>query len=369
MTDRLAQCPVCGTLLDIPPGCADCYVHCGLCTARFKLPSIAVTDEAVASWLEEETPPVAPLPKEAAGEHPTPVVETATAPPGSAEIDVIRIDSNGVLLEFPAARLLDTSFRAAVPRRCLRCGCVSDLQAHPIIFVNHITDDISQSEHAVPPLVLSDEELRTLSDEEMLERMPRVPKLPHPANLPMPYWRCSLCRQSGAVAGQIQIDPQTGQGRCRLWITELPLAAGFLSAAGAEGTREHKQLLKRISLSRRNPWQNLCPIIRRRIEAWFHPRQGERFVAYVPDRNHRHGDDGLAGVVISSARLVYHSPGEHRESRLSDAVELDVTASASTGDLHIRAPKWEVPHIPLDSDGLNSLRRAVRHAHCRAHWY
>jgi len=369
MTDRLAQCPVCGTLLDIPPGCADCYVRCGQCNGRFKLPPLAVSDEAVASWLEEETPPVGPSPKEAAADHPASPAETATAPARDAEIDVVRIDSNGVLLEFPSARLLDESFRAAIPRRCLRCGCGSDLQAHPIIFADHISDDISQSEYAVQPLALSDEELRTLSDEELLERMPRVPNVPHPAELPMPYWRCSLCREGGGVAGQIQIDPQTGQGRCRLWITELPLAAGFLSAAGGEGTRQHKQLLRRIALSRRNPWQDLSPVIRHRIETWFHPRRGERFVAYVPDRNHRHRDDGLAGVVFSSARLVYHSPGEHHESRLSGAVELDVTGSGATGDLHIHAPKWEVPHIPLDRDGLDSLRRALRHAHCRAHWY
>ncbi len=54
MRARQILCPSCGMLLDVPPGKSDCFVRCGGCQHRFRLPKrIAVTEDAIADWIGE----------------------------------------------------------------------------------------------------------------------------------------------------------------------------------------------------------------------------------------------------------------------------------------------------------------------------
>ena len=131
MRDRHVQCPICSAILKVPPGLSNCYVRCGTCTHRFRLPRrIAVTDDAIADWLyqvrpdqdEEQAEEVA-ADQEAVSADEGPVSgQTAVLPAISENISLVHVDDRGATFEFSAHSLTKTAFRCAMPRRCIRCG-------------------------------------------------------------------------------------------------------------------------------------------------------------------------------------------------------------------------------------------------------
>lgn len=413
MSDTRVVCPSCGTALKVPEGCQGRFVRCSKCSHRFQVPEEGtVADDLVASWLSEEEvqerdssagagraagsaaapasgsaatpaagPAAAPAVREAPGGAPPSLRAVGEAPQAAgahaqpadhaAVLRVVTIEPNGVLLEFPAARLLDASFRAAFPRRCLSCGAQVHLRAHMIIFAARLTDSFSlEAEHSAGALALSNDEVRGLSNEEVLSRLPRIPNVPPPADLPMPYWVCDMCSCSGAglLSGQFQPGGADEKGLCRLWVGSMHRALEVMGAAGAEGTPDYARLKERVESTAENPWDLLPSVIRHRLEQWFHPESHERFLAYVPDRDHARTEDGMAGVVITDRRLIYHTHARHRETGIQDSVDLEPSMSGSKHNVRIRTSGWEVHHFTVDRDGLAHMRRALTVGRFKAHW-
>ena len=370
------MCPRCKSVLAIPPGCGDCFARCGQCRFKFRLPQqTAVTDEAIAGWLSEPAEIDESVKAGVERAEPSAVSEessgqTVVLPAITGEIRLVKVDRRGALFEFPASRLLEKPFRCTMPRRCLRCGTRVHLHAHVIIFAHQLTDSVSlEAEHSAGSLRLSEKEVRDLSCEDVIARLPRVPNVPAPGDLPMPYWLCDMCSSAGVISGQIQVSSTTGKGKCRLLIRNLRGAEEFLMAAGGRDTDSCAELKKWIDATEENPWDTVPLVIQHRLEQWFKPDRGEHFVTYVPDRDYMRTEDGMAGLVISDRRLIYHRQTRHREAGVTEPLELQLATGGGKGSLRIKTAEWEVKHIALDRDGIDRLRRGLVQAKFQAVWH
>ncbi|MFA6132925.1 MAG: hypothetical protein WC869_02770 [Phycisphaerae bacterium] len=371
---RQVLCPSCGTILEVPPGKADCFVRCGKCHTRFRLPKrIAVTDDAVTDWLSEEHDEEAKEHAVAAALRPHEEAASGTGtfvlPAVHEPIRLVKSDASGVLLEFAASRLTDPAFRCCMPRKCLRCGGQSNLGAHAIIYSTTLVDESSlEAEHSDGALSLKGPGIADLSDEELLNRMPKVPNVPPPANLPMPYWLCDMCTSRDILSGQIRMTTQ-GLGLCRLWIGNLRRAEEFLVAAGGKDTAAYTEIHRRIHAMAENPWSSLPPVVQNRLQQWFRPQNGEHFIAYVADRDRARSEQGLAGIVVTSKRLICHTLSRHKETAATDKVEFDEVLAYGKQCLLIRCPAWEFKYMTVDREGLAILRHALTKAKIPAAWH
>ncbi|HOF17514.1 MAG TPA: hypothetical protein PK082_01295, partial [Phycisphaerae bacterium] len=210
---------------------------------------------------------------------------------------------------------------------------------------------------------------RDLGNDELLNRLPKVPNVPHPGDLPMPYFLCDMCTGTGEIGGQINIHSVTGQGTCRLQIRNLRRAEEFLIQAGGEGTPCHESLRRRIEKTAEHPWDLIPDVVRHRIEQWFRPLPAERFLAYVADRDHARTEDGMFGIVVSNGRMIYHANRRHHEAGLIDPVEVQVAQGSGKESLRLKAPLWEVKHMAVDGEGKSLLRRALTLARFQVTWH
>lgn len=353
-------------MLTLPPGVANVVARCGQCHHRFRLPKrIGVTEEAVAAWLGTARDPEH-------DDNPLPDVsgQTSVLQAVSDELRLVRMDKTGVLFEFSTARLKEADFRCAMPRRCLRCGTKLHLNAHVIVYASQLKDSVSmEAEHSAGELMLREDEARPLTPEQLLERLPRVPNVPPPADIPMPYWVCDMCSPSGTALGQIQVNRDTGLGLCRLMIRNIRRAEEFYVAAGGKERPEHRELAELIAATAESPWDTLPGVVQHRLEQWFRPRTNEKFIAYCPDRDHVRTEDGMNGIVLSTARLVFHTPQRHKEALISEPLKMTLTESGGKYGLRLQTLGWEIKHITLDRDGVTRLRQGLLAGHFQVTWH
>jgi len=378
MSSRQVKCPSCGKLLAVPPDCQGRFARCAVCNHRFRIefeqPSQAESD--IASWLtEEQTPQPGGLPvppEELSAEEPAAKGAAPEKPPAGGEdggIRLVKIDSRGALFEFSAARLLDESFRCAMPRRCIQCGSRNHLSARVIVYSGTLTDSVSlEAERSVGALVLTDEETRDLGNADLLRRLPQVPNVPVPGNLPMPYWLCDMCTGTAAISGEIHVNTETGVGWCRLLVRNLRRAEEFAAAAGGECRPACLELKKANQDIAEHPWDTLAEVVQHRIQQWFKPREGEQFLAYVPDRDYVRTEDGMAGLLVSDRRLIYHTKMRHLEVDKVHQLQLELAMGSAGGHLQIKAPSCEIKRFAVDREGITRLRRGLTIGKYQAMW-
>lgn len=67
----------------------------------------------------------------------------------------------------------------------------------------------------------------------------------------------------------------------------------------------------------------------------------------------------MAGLVVSTTRLILHTPRYHREVGVGESLELQHASGVHKGSISIKTATWEIRHFTVDRDGLMRLRRAV----------
>ncbi|MBS3734708.1 MAG: hypothetical protein KGY99_07255 [Phycisphaerae bacterium] len=378
---RVISCPHCHAELLVPRSTRAVQGRCPTCHADFPLPpeepdprQDLVTDATIADWLgprdEDEAPDAvdeSALTDVAEGVHRE--LGDTHAQTVRCQIRLVRLDAHGALFEFPASRLQNTVFRCAMPRRCLHCGTTSHLQAHVIVFGSRFTRDMSlKAEHSAGRLVASERDIAGLEGEALLERLPHVPNVDPPADLPMPYWLCDMCTGAGEIKGEIETNPATGRGRCRLLIRNLRRAEEFLVAAGGNKTIDHRQLRRRVEAMDDNLWDTLPLAVRHRIEQWFRPHKGERLIAFVPDRDHARTEDGVAGLILSNRRLIHHTSYRHSEASVGTPLEMRLAFGQGKATLQINASDCNVKRMCLDREGVRTLRSALSESDFHVAW-
>ena len=376
MQTKRVICPHCRVMLQAPAAQAEAVVRCSKCQQRFRVPKPGkITDDTISSWLNDGMEPpslgdddldAAPAAKAPVSTAPSPApqqaVLSAPTPSGAVGQDVrlVKFGDAGALMEFQVARLLEVPFRCAMPRKCLRCGTGAHLLAHVIIYSPLLVDNVSlEAEHAAGELRLAEDQVRDLSLEQLLGRLPMVPNVPAPGNLPMPYWVCDMCSGSGLISGQIQVNSQTGKGWCRLRVRNLRRAMEFLDSTGSGSSKACGQLREHIESMIENPWEQLPSVIQHRVEQWYKPSGGEQYIAYVPDRDRTRTEDGMSGLLISNHRLIFHTRLRHSETTSEKPLKLQLSNDGGKLSVKIETPIWDIKHLVLDRDGANLLRRAL----------
>ncbi len=365
------KCPSCGGVLSLPCDIGDRAVRCGLCRKTFSLPMDApIPEDTIFGWLhnpneglDERASTLTPLSEEARSSS------SRTSGTAKGRMRLVSLERQGAMFEFPAEYLSQTRFRCAIPRVCIHCLGRAHLSAHLIIFAPQLRDSISlEAEHQAGKLTIPQEQLGEVIGEEMLSRLPEVPSVPAPANLPMPYWVCDLCSGTGAISGQIQVDQESGHGHCRLYIRNLQIAASFLAAVAGTHHHDFVRFVEFAKRAKEDRWDALPTVVRHRLEQWFRPSGKEQFVAYVPDRNRMRTEDGMAGLVISTRRLIYRRPPVHQELSVGTSVTFQMRSSKGKETATILAEGFKTRPITLDREGEVRLRKAVSEAQFKATW-
>jgi predicted Zn finger-like uncharacterized protein len=391
MNSVIVVCPHCGAKLAVSEQSIKAHVRCGRCKEKFPIVPTAPkpVEDVVASWLTgedgsgDDAPPgedpgmdmnisgedllSATPPPAAASDSPDEAPATAGARPDAR---IVKVDGQGTLIEFATNLLQQPDFRAAFPRQCIRCDARMHLRAHAVIFTPQLMDSMSlEAEHKAGELVLSNEEVQGLTNQQMLDRLPAVPNIPPPGNLPMPYWICDMCSGSGQVSGQIQVNRETGGGFCRLLIRNPRRALGFIDSAVGNGIEGYQLVKDRADQLAENPWDNLAEVVQHRIQQWFQPRPGEQFLSYTPDRDYARTEDGMAGVLVTNQRLLAHYSRRHREALVTEALELTHAFGAGKGHVAIKTANWTIPRMTIDRDGIARLRRGLSLGKFMAVWH
>ncbi len=243
------------------------------------------------------------------------------------------------------------------------------LQVHTVVYAPHFRDNLSlEAEHSVGSLAMSDDEVRDLSGEELLNRLPHVPNVPHPGDLPMPYWLCDMCTSSTNISGQIHVNSETGKGWCKLLIKNLRRAAEFMLAAGSEESDEYQRLLNVIETIDEMPWDTLSLTVRHRLEQWYRPGRDEEFVAYVADRDRSRSEDGMAGLIVTNRRLICRGQRRHYEFGIKEPLGLEQSTSGGKQLIRLRGAKEDIKRICIDREGLRKLRLALTESKFQTTW-
>ena len=397
MNSIIVICPHCGAKLAVPGNNVRPKVRCGRCKEKFVLnqPKPKPVEDVVASWLSDEQDaggqepsfdgsdinldesllnvgdPSATVSGEALDPDPAPSSPAETPADGARkDARIVKVDGHGTLIEFAPGLLRKPEFRAGFPRQCVKCDSRAHLQAHVVIYSAQLVDSVSmEAEHKAGALMLSNEDVQGLSDLQVLDRLPAVPNVPHPADLPMPYWVCDMCGPSGQVSGQIRVNPETGGGFCRLLIRNPRRALAFIDAALSQNVEGYNLVKERVDQLVENPWDNLADGVQHRIQQWFQPRPGEQFLAYAPDRDHARTEDGMAGVVVTNQRLIAHFSRRHREATADEPIELTHATGVGKGHVSIKTANWNIPKMSIDRDGIARLRRGLSLGKFKAIWH
>ena len=294
--------------------------------------------------------------------------QTMVLPAIGGDLRLAKIHNDGATFQFPANRLRELSFRAAMPRRCVRCGTRSHLRARVIVFAPPTGgDSVLSALRQAGLLELDEPGIQNLSAAELVTRLPHVPKVPPPADLPMPYWICDMCGTGDIVRGWIKPGSSADRSTCRLFIGSVARAAEFMVAAGAGGSPDLMKLRRHISIRDENPWQALPTTVQHRIEQWFKPKGEEKFFAYIPDRDRTRTEDGVSGLVLSNRRLIYHRQKRHYETTVAETVVFKLAMDRRKGQVEITSPSMKT-RMTIDRDGLRHLRHTLARAKFHATW-
>ena len=382
MTGKRVKCPSCATVLGVPVQFKGTRCLCTNCHTKFSIPSFSEAeimdvigrkkkgDSVVANALDVEGPQPIPMEEEISVVASEVALDTAEGfSTGIEGFYLIRIDRHGAVFEFSASLLVGETIRGAMPRRCIRCGETHHIYPHLVIFAHHMAESASIEAQYVPSRKeLSERDILTRSIADILQLLPKIRKIPSPGNLPMPYWVCDMCSPSNMIYAQNMIT-HNEEGACRLQIQRIWRAEEFLVAAGGKASDAHKEILRTLEGTAEQPWDTLPGAIQQRLQQWYHPHKGERFVAYIPDRSRVRTQDGMGGVLLSNRRLIHNCSRRYHEVEKGEQLDMDFAMSEGKMTLHVKTPSWEIKQMVVDKHGLERLRRSMWQENFPAVWH
>ncbi len=247
------------------------------------------------------------------------------------------VDEMGAFFRFDPQLLYNEDFRSSFPQQCLICGAKRPLSVHVVFWSSKLPT--SQSKASASHQGLQVYTLRKVSDlsgKDLLSVIDPIGYLPEPFNLPFPYYVCSSCSNVGAII--TDVHHSGGKEVCELGISSLPQAEFFTLAVCGRGSEAHEKVRQALKDGYGRPWQQLPLTVRIRINRWFKAEEGERFLCYIPDAEFAKAEAGLAGVVLTDIRLVFHKSLGQLELARSEQIELETVDTENGVNLAIIAP-------------------------------
>lgn len=382
MATRKVDCPFCSAVLRVPPEGAGRKGRCRSCGEVFTIafPDLpgagALTDDDVLTWLGEVDPARAqPAAAQSAPAKAPPAARPkAAAARGEPKkrrfaIRLGHVDDMGAFFLFDPKLLYDPDFRCAFPVKCVVCGGDSHLSIHLVIWSSKLPwrGQFGMRESSAPSVYELDQ-LGGRRGRKLLEVLEAVGNLPEPFSLPFPYYVCQACSAVGAIVTDVRFAAGATGQVCELGISSLARAKEFyLSLCGRSGAG-HEHVLRELEQAHEDPWRALPLAVRSRIKHWYTQMDGERFLTYIPDGDFAKAEAGIAGVVLTDRRLVYHKYAAKLEVPLTEEITILRKTSGERTQLEIAAPGHKTATLTAGPAGTERLRRCLMKQGAQAHW-
>lgn len=297
---------------------------------------------------------VAPPPDAAAG-YPQQLHVTEPIP----RLMVKEVLQQGVSFAFDSIWVVHDGFRTSMPVACAFCGHGDrkHLISKPMAFTDRAIDknktarDIEQDcEHGV----------RDRGPGQLLHVTGRIAGMLKPFDSPVLYYACPNHRQQALECGTV--DRGDGGVTCEVLVPDRPTALAWLARVNGVCGREYAMLERDVSAMTNEAWDALPENCRQRLAVWCRFAPGERFRDYLPDADLARHDVGLAGVVITDDRLIYHKYRVFGEIRLDTDATLVVRRDDRIAVLALEKDDKRVRIAKIHARDVPQLIVALGHA-------
>ncbi len=270
---------------------------------------------------------------------------------------VKEVFQQGVTFCFDSLWVEHDGFRASFPVACAFCGAADrkHLMSKPMAFADRAMDKNRSARE-----IENDYEhgVRERSPAQLLQVTGRLAGMLKPFASPVLYYTCSKHHQQAMEC--TTVDRSDGGITCEVLVPDRPTALLWLSRVNGVCGPEYALLERDVTAMSNETWDELPDSCRQRLAVWCKFAPGERFREYLPDADLARHDAGLAGVVITDDRLIYHKYRLFGEIRLDTDATLVVrrddrvaVLSLDTGDKRVRIAKLHARDLPQLIVGLS----------------
>lgn len=272
---------------------------------------------------------------------------------------VRKVSQQGVTLQFDSIWLQHDGFRLSMPVQCAFCGHFQrqDLSARPLVFPDRAYDQTRTPQAIEQGHIQS---MRLSHPEGLLTAMGNLSAMRRGFESPLPYYSC-LKHMGSWVRCQSE-DRAEGGVTCEVIIPHGPTALRWLERVNGVCGPETALLERDLGAMSSDAWQSLTESCRQRLAVWCVMEPGEHFQHYFLDADLARTDAGLAGLVISDQRLIYHKYHQHGQIRLDDDATLLVQRDDRLATLYLDAGSKRVKVATLQTKDVAALIEALSHA-------
>lgn len=274
--------------------------------------------------------------------------------PAKPNLVINQCSQEGVLIAFDSACMQDIGFRTSIPVACAFSGerNKSDLIAKPLAFV-----DQSQATIRNPQEIEAGHERKmTESDtpESLIAQMDIIKGLPERFQKPMPYY---VAADHATLSLECRTkNRKDGGSTCFVVIPEGTIALQWLAAVNGTCGAEYRMLRNDVARLWSKQWQGVPEDIRQRIGAWAGFTPGERFRYYINDGEFGKKDEGMAGLIFTDRRIIYHRYHRSGEALYLENPQLIVRPEGDFAGVSIKTDLNTVKTVQLRISDLERLR-------------
>lgn len=276
-------------------------------------------------------------------EKPKPIAPKPKAPERSAGrraedgerviLEVAGVSAAGVTFSFSSSLMSRPTFRASMPMSCILCSTTEagTLVARPLGWIDKATGkkaDPGQIETTYEVEVKAHQTAREVTDS-----IRPIDELNPPFNQPLPYYICRECAPKVSHVHAEAMSVPTGVV-CEVQIPAAMYALHWLGRVNGVCGNAYEALESQVLAYSDEQWRSVDDTVRQRLTAWFDFQPDEQYLGYLSDSDFAKKDAGLAGIVVTDARIVYCKYHHHGEVALDDPnATLVATADGTFHDL------------------------------------
>jgi hypothetical protein len=270
---------------------------------------------------------------------------------------VLACSQNGVRVLFDAHCLEHDGFRASLPMRDVFSRTVErgGLLARPMGFIDRSGATLrsvqafdAKYEQTVMPGWQSG---------DLLHVMPTMDGLPRPFNLPVPYY---VSGQHSQLSLSCQTTRRPDGGfTCEVLFPHGDYALEWLARVNGTCGPEYHLLAQELNLIHADMWNQLPEVCRQRIVVWCHFKMRERFVLFIPDAEFPQREMGLAGLVVTSQRLIYQKYHHSGEADLNEEAYLLTRVQEGFCHLTLQNADRRTRVVKIEQKDLPALTAAL----------
>ncbi len=356
--DIVVACPKCTQKYRVPEAGIGRRAFCKKCGQSFRVAIDAPIDEdTLFGWVMEDDPASESVLGATSIFGHTPVTPPRPKVPVRPRVEFEGLDDDGAYFAFSTDQLFDASFRLSFPQQCANCLTREHLNVKLVVW-----DDDETGLEVEARTVRSLSYLRRRYHQHWIDHLDPIANQPRPLNQPFPYFVCTDCRAIRPVVGRV--TNTEGLIVCRLGISNLSVAAGFLRNNGGRESKGYQKLLVASRRQRDSQWNALPAIVRARIGQWFSLHEGERFLGFYADAESKGPATGKSGLVLTDRRLVCQARGSHREFYLQQGGMLRIVADPTAATIAISQgndPAASITTTPLSAGSLAHSLKSLEH--------